>query len=226
MIVHHPQVEVSGQAQLEDYLDHVLAPLVGTVPYNRRKELRAELTAHLEALVEARTELGETREQAITAALRQFGNPAVIGGEWLGEWRPKSGFPLRTTRLAMAYFLPASLLALFVINVLSPVQTPPAAFFVLTVIPTVTGFLVGLLARNRPAAGTLFGVLGLALITGLLGLIEVFVLGRLEQPVPMPLSGIAAIQLCIWAPLGSIAAIAGGVIRRKVLDTVRAVGTV
>lgn len=225
MIAHHPQVEVSEQAQLEDYLDHVLAPLVGTVPYDRRKELRAELTAHLEALVEARTELGETREQAITAALRQFGNPASIGGEWLGEWRPKSGFPLRTARLAMAYFLPASLLAWFVITVLSPVQTPPAVFFVLTVIPTFTGFIVGLLARNRPAAGTLFGVLGLALLTGVLGLIEAFVFGRLEQAVPAPLSGLAAMELCIWAPIGAIAATAGGVIRRKVLATLQVVGT-
>lgn len=226
MQVSHRQGEEAVTAQVEDYLDHVLAPLVGRVPYDRRKQLRAELTDHLEALVEARTELGESREEATAAALRQFGDPTKIAGEWLGEWRPKSAFPPRSARLAAACFLPASALAWFIATVTGPGQSPPSVFFVLTVIPIFTGFVAGMLARSRPGAGTMFGVLGLALITGLLGMIEVFVFRRIEHQVTMPLAILAAVEACIWAPIGAIAATAGGAVRRRVLTVLRAVGSV
>src|SRR5438045_9125063 len=43
--------------RIEDYLDHVCAPLVGVVPYARRQELRAELREHLAAMAAAQQEL-------------------------------------------------------------------------------------------------------------------------------------------------------------------------
>src|SRR5688572_4418190 len=70
----------SGEAmaphpRIEDYLDHVCAPLVGVVPYAKRQELRAELRSHLEALIATHQELGRGPEVAALEALRQFGDP-------------------------------------------------------------------------------------------------------------------------------------------------------
>jgi hypothetical protein len=39
--------------RIEDYLDHVCAPLVDRVPYTERTALRAELRTHLASLAEA-----------------------------------------------------------------------------------------------------------------------------------------------------------------------------
>lgn len=222
----HHQSDEDVAALMEDYLDHLLAPLVGKAPYDLRMQLRAELRDHLEALAEAREELGESREEAAAAALRQFGDPAKIAREWLDEWRPKSAVSLRSVRNSAACFVPAFALAWFTVAVLSPVQTPPATFFVLVVIPLFAGFFAGVLAQARPGSSTLFGVLGLALGAGLLGLIEAFVLGRLDQQTPWPLSGFAAIAALIWAPLGAIAAAVGGAVRRRVLNALRAAGSI
>lgn len=226
MLVSQHQPNETGSALVEDYLDHVLAPLVGSVPYERRRELRAELGAHLEAMVEARMELGESREEASAAALRQFGNPARIGSEWLGEWRPKAGFPRRSVLIALKCFAPASVLAWVTATLGGPAAAPAVVFFVLAFIPTVTGFVAGLLAPSRPGSSTLFALLGLALVTGIAGWMEAFVLGRLESPVAFPLAALAMAQVCAWAPFGSIAATAGGAVRRRVLDKLRLVRSV
>src|SRR2546427_11434751 len=73
----------SGEAappdpRIEDYLDHVCAPLVGLVPYARRQELRAELRGHLEALAASYRELGSAPNLASEQALRQFGDPREL----------------------------------------------------------------------------------------------------------------------------------------------------
>ena len=72
--------------RVEDYLDHVCAPLVGVVPYARRSELRAELRGHLEALVATHEELGSERTAAVVMALRQFGPPRCLSRQWAREW--------------------------------------------------------------------------------------------------------------------------------------------
>src|SRR5437773_12561009 len=81
----------SGEAappdpRIEDYLDHVCAPLLGLVPYARRQELRAELRGHLEALVATHEELGSERTAAVVLALRQFGPPHHLSRQWAREW--------------------------------------------------------------------------------------------------------------------------------------------
>lgn len=73
--------------QLELYLDRFCAPLVRTVPAEPLRELRAEVRCHLEALVDAHVELGASRDEAVEAALRQFGKPQTIGRQWARQWR-------------------------------------------------------------------------------------------------------------------------------------------
>src|SRR5262245_18729182 len=73
-------------ARIEDYLDHVCAPLVGVVPYDQRHELRAELRSHLEALAASYRELGSPPAAAVGAAVRQFGDPRRLVAQWKREW--------------------------------------------------------------------------------------------------------------------------------------------
>jgi len=66
--------------RVEDYLDRVLAPLTAgaALPYARRQELRRELHQHLDAMIRAYQELGETPETACEKAFAQFGTPEEV----------------------------------------------------------------------------------------------------------------------------------------------------
>jgi hypothetical protein len=75
------------------YLDEVFAPLAGVVPCAQRQELRVELSAHLEALVEAHRELGSEPDAAVRAALAQLGDAHRLGREWARECRRPAGAP-------------------------------------------------------------------------------------------------------------------------------------
>ena len=67
---------------LDDYLDHVCAPLVGVVPYPRRTTLRYELREHVTML----TEDGQTLEEV----LRSLGDPYEAGRRFLAQWEAQS----------------------------------------------------------------------------------------------------------------------------------------
>lgn len=72
--------------RIEDYLDHLCAPLVGVVPYDDRVALRSEAGAHIAWLIEEFEQQGLKREEAIEAALREHGEPWPIGAAWVDEW--------------------------------------------------------------------------------------------------------------------------------------------
>jgi hypothetical protein len=76
-----------SQFLIEDYLDRACGPLLDVIPYLKRRELRREWREHLEALIEARMELGEDVQAAANAAIRQFGDPQQLGNEWIREWK-------------------------------------------------------------------------------------------------------------------------------------------
>ena len=53
--------------------------LVGSgLPLNRRSEIAEELRGHLEQSLTCKCEAGQPDEQAVEAALAEFGSPAVI----------------------------------------------------------------------------------------------------------------------------------------------------
>ncbi|HLJ54203.1 MAG TPA: hypothetical protein VKT77_04135 [Chthonomonadaceae bacterium] len=73
-----PRGVEAAQAQIEDYLDHYCAPLVGSVPYEERLRLREEMQTQIESMAAAHVELGSTREQAVALTLRQFGHAPFV----------------------------------------------------------------------------------------------------------------------------------------------------
>jgi len=80
------RISTRRSERVEDYLDHLCAPLVGVVPYANRVALRSEAGAHIAWLVEEFEQQGQKREDAIEAALREHGEPWPIGAAWVDEW--------------------------------------------------------------------------------------------------------------------------------------------
>jgi hypothetical protein len=64
---------------LNDYLETITAPLVDVLPYEEREALRTEFRLHLYAIAAAHEELGTAPENALAAALHDFGDPRAIG---------------------------------------------------------------------------------------------------------------------------------------------------
>ena len=61
-----------SEPEIEDYLDHFSAPLVGKVSFEERTKMRADLRFQIEQIVIAYQELGSTRAEAVAETLQQF----------------------------------------------------------------------------------------------------------------------------------------------------------
>jgi hypothetical protein len=68
------------EPEVAAYVDEVCVRLRRTVTPARLAEIRAELAAHLEALIDAHVELGCDRGTAVQAALARFGSSDEVGG--------------------------------------------------------------------------------------------------------------------------------------------------
>jgi len=74
---------------LENYLSEIAIHL-GPLPEKRRAEELREMRAHLENAIIVNRERGQTEDEAVRAALTQFGVPEMVGqstvtGYWRGE---------------------------------------------------------------------------------------------------------------------------------------------
>lgn len=212
-------MEEDRNARLDDYLDRVVAPLVDHVPHARRRELRAELGAHLEALVDAHLELGATPEEALTAALKQFGSPRRVGQYWLREWRRERPAPpdsaLRTAYVGLLCFLPATLLAWIANNAAVAVGgNALSALLVLNTLlfPIAAGLLTGILSRTRHGYGALLSCGATALLCAVIGACQ-GVDGATETQ-RFPVAALAATQVLFWFPLAAASGALGGSLRR------------
>ena len=81
-----PDPLVSAPQRVEAYLDQILAPLTRRLSPFHREELRRELREHLWARVDAYRELGQSEDEAVTEALRQFGGAEDFTRQWRREW--------------------------------------------------------------------------------------------------------------------------------------------
>lgn len=103
-LVQMPGRATGGQEDdwIEDYLDHLCAPLVGIVPLAERRNLRDEVRVHLESLAAEYGFEGKPPPEATAAALQELGEPWQVGQTFLREWLqgcPHAG-PARLTRQA------------------------------------------------------------------------------------------------------------------------------
>jgi len=71
---------------IEDYLDHVCAPLVGVVPFEERTRLREEAAFHLDRLTQSYVAEGLAPEAAARKAIRTYGDPAKISDDCIESY--------------------------------------------------------------------------------------------------------------------------------------------
>ncbi|HLJ57207.1 MAG TPA: hypothetical protein VKT77_19380 [Chthonomonadaceae bacterium] len=157
-------------ARVEDYLDHIVAPMVGLVPYETRQEIRRDSLAHTRQLIAAHEELGSDRAEATVAALRQFGSPTEVARRWLDELQLTPSDPLCAAPAArriprsfkpIACALGASILTWVIAGVAldNYLNGGVATGIFLAIgasLPAVVAFLTGRRhALDRPVVGTL-----------------------------------------------------------------------
>lgn len=169
-------------AQVEDYLDRIWAPLVEVVPYDERAARRAEMRGQIRAVVEAHLELGDSPEAALRSALRQFGGSEAVAlsseESVAATTRPVRKDRRQSLRVALRCFGAASIVTLLpllvnveLINFASGAWT---LILLIAGLPLLAGAAVGLLARERPIRSVLMAVgmltLPAALVCGLVGM--------------------------------------------------------
>jgi hypothetical protein len=95
--------QIAASLMRERYLDELCARLPADLSLEGRGEIRRELELHLESLIEARQEMGESESDALAKALTQFGAVPVLAQEWK-EQAPRLGW-VRVAGLATASML-------------------------------------------------------------------------------------------------------------------------
>jgi hypothetical protein len=214
------------EPRIEDYLDHVCAPLVGVVPYARRMELRTELREHLVAFVATHEELGSSRDVAILMALRQFGPPRELARLWAREWKqgaaPARLEPAwRAMAVGLGCFGLASVLTLTVHMYIAARHGQDVEILALLemilvggVLPLSAGLVTGLLARARHALGSFYAVSALIVPAAALALSS---FARYPGDTDLSESSLilAMVQALYWMPIGCGAAALGGSLRAR-----------
>jgi hypothetical protein len=202
-----PTQSLSAHERIEDFLDHLCAPLVGVIPYRERALLREEARQHLECLIAEYAEQEATLDGVIEAAFREFGEPWRSGEEILREWRPVPS-PKGARRLirnatlhAFAGFGPLSVICLLLME---RYTLYPGQFWVLPFLgalaftaPLLAGIFIGFTAPSRAGQGTLRAVGLLAFLSLLVGLL------LLPKTVGICFS---LFQIGYWLPVGWVTA--------------------
>lgn len=71
---------------IEDYLDHLCAPLVGLIPYRDRFRLRQEAAYNIEGRMRVYVLDGMSPEAAAREAIAKYGRSDALGEQFLQEW--------------------------------------------------------------------------------------------------------------------------------------------
>ncbi len=200
---------------LADYLDHLCAPLIGVMSYERRREISLEVRLHLESLAEELAEQGQTSEAALTAALQEFGEPWTVGEGMVRTLSSHaSESSARSARTAMAhgvawFGLPAAacLLLLTQHSVDDPrAELLPLLTLLTLMTPVFGGALTGFTSPARAESGACRAL-------ALVGAISLGI-ALLLLPSRMGLVFLG-VQAAYWFPIGWLAARAAVCIRRQ-----------
>lgn len=150
--------------RLEQYLNELAVRLNSLPAYQRDEEL-AEVRAHLEAMIAANQELGDTEEEAVHAALRQFDASRKLGQGLARTWRRGQRRTWRETLSGAAicaagcYWGISSVITLVFYPMVATTPSEAArskvlnlAFYVL--LPILPGLVTGLATPKRAVIGT------------------------------------------------------------------------
>ena len=146
------------EADIEDYLDHFSAPLVGKVSYELRTKMRSELRLQIEQIVVAYQELGSSRAEAVAETLQQFRQSAQVAPLVLKQTQTLAPMPLVKSRerwLALKCLGGSTSIAATLFTLMSNGNTLPDPSIqylilgVMSVCPVIGGLLLGYKNPNR-----------------------------------------------------------------------------
>jgi hypothetical protein len=199
---------------LSDYLDHLCAPLIGVLPFEERARLRLEVRLHVEALAEEHAARGLSPDEALAAAMREFGEPWVVGETILREaahyvdGRSGPGAAVATVHGLVWLGLPsaASLMLITEVTVDNSGRPLPLLALLTLLTPIAGGALSGLTAPVDAEAG----------VCRALGVVAMFSLGVGTLLLPS-LNGMAllGLQAAYWLPAAWLSARAAVWARRQ-----------
>ena len=193
--------------RLEDYLDHLCAPLIGIVPYSERNALRQEAHTHIAGLIREYQYEGRELREATEVALREFGEPWNVGRAFLWEWcqgTPRcrhASLIRRATVAAFGYFGLASMVTLLLLEQVVLVPNHDTFVPLIGVLAFFSPFLAGVLVGFTTPAQAERGVCNAVLLL-LLHCVaaSLLLLPRLEG------LAFAGWQLLFWLPAGRVSA--------------------
>lgn len=108
--------------QLEDYLNEV-AKSLGSLPPARRDEEMREMRQHLLNAVVIGKEQGQSENEAVLAAIEQFGTPQAVSKQIVSAWRReawKQGMKTQPELMLFAVFSLAITLSQFWLSFAAP----------------------------------------------------------------------------------------------------------
>jgi hypothetical protein len=213
-----PRPILTVEEAVEEYLDHLCAPLVGKIAYAERRQMRSRLRSEVEALIDGYEELGSSREEAVVSAL-QHHLRGLTGSEMhdaagnTGKAASRRPWPGWT---ALASFGAASIVAgLTLHGTGSAVNYSTFAWLQSVVwlwLPLSAGALIGLRGAERPVKSTLIALGALAVPT-----LAFYLWWASLQTFTSPLEagrGFAHAHLIAWSLFGSAGAALGSRARR------------
>ena len=171
-------VPVAGQeettdTQVEDYLDRFCQAMVGVTSSEEQHPLRDGKRREIQAMVAAREELGDSREQAVALTLDYMRRQAVSRASVvvLGQTASSEKVWAHSRRVALQRFGFASALVLPMLLATGDtlnVSGGESVFFALAVaLPALAGATVGLRVRERPLRATAHALAIVAIPTAL-----------------------------------------------------------
>ena len=210
--------------RVEDYLDHLCAPLLGVVPYEERLALRTETEEHLYALIEDREADGLPAPEATERALREHGEPWRIGEQFVDVWcrshTPETVFTRyvsAATVRAFAFFGTASVTCILLLQYDALAPSPlrhdalmPWVALLGVLGPLVAGVLTGVCVPVRPARAVA-AAMGIVLVHSALAAL-------LMWPQWEGVTLLTA-QTIGWLPVGMLCAVVGASVARHLRRT-------
>ncbi len=240
--LHGPEAgNSSPEALIEDYLDHLCAPLIGIVPYERRIRLRDEARFNIQGRMEMYVRDGVEPAEAAAQAVEKYGHTDELSEQFLEEWMhylPK-GSIARRLGLPMSYaafaFFESTFIGMLILQVRMYAADPRPYTFGLPnstfrqifpeplplpeaspswVLLWSYAFLAPLIAGWFTGTKALTGAARAACMIMMPLVIGSFMLGTLMLPTTEGL-WFAFVQILWWVPAGALTAHVASVLARR-----------
>ncbi len=201
---------------IQDYLDYLGVPLLGIVPYRQRRRLLAEAEDHLHGLTEDFLADGFTAQDAVAAALREYGDPWHVGQSFADAWSGAASthrlscLADAATLRAFGWFGVLTVLNLLIIEWCVLLPSPSYLFLMEQCLAIASPFVAGAFTGAAMHAQTPSGVCRAIPLLSLASVGVGFVLSPHTEGLTF-----ALFQIVFWLPIGCLSATVAASLRRQ-----------